>query len=561
MTLAIQLRTASGTSYLTGTSGWTRTGGTDFGNALQDGSDASYVHDGTMGSSDTLLRMPLADPGVSLPDGYALKYMTGFVRASQASGNKSLQARVTSTYVKTNAFGDRMTVLYASPWTTVTPTPSIANFQNWYGPEVPQSITRELCNNAVYEVRLWGGGKLAEDHRVYELYAQPTLVQAPAAADLAFVDAAAPNSDTRPNVAWGVDSPDSVPQYEYRMAVWPLASVTGFPGGRTAFEANPNANVFVPSGPLAFTDWTQATDPTAEPGADLPATGAVVFYVQISGLHAGERLWRNSFASLDVTLARTVPSAPTSVVPDQDEPNFLNSITVNFPAQSLSGWSGRRVVVQRKYDWEDASAWRTLMTGTEDLGTNALAGNVELYDTIINHGRVHQYRARVELYNNTSGFSSASSWTAGSPDITVQLDTFVLRDPLDPWLPVPMRVQGDLEWQAPSVQGEFRPLGDSRVVKVFDSVLGKKFNLEFVVPYGWGIDDLDWLRLSQRTLVLLTDMTDHWYWVTLDADATGKIIRQTNRRTESKRANSHQVTLTEAFPPYGQPDSPKTRHF
>jgi hypothetical protein len=547
--------------------------------ALSDNTDTTYVTDTTPGSADTSIRVNLSNP--TLPSGAGVRWVVPIVRASQASGTKALKARVIKYDPVTLA------ALYASPWHAITPTGAIQNFNINAAGELPADLehavippgvatTQEILNGLYFEVKLLGDGKATEDHRVYELDATVYYVDSPVASGLALDPTDANTKDSRPAITWISSNDDGISQYEYRVAVWSLTDINTFPGGRTAFEADaynvfdrtdtiagtPGTN-FIGSSGMKTPLWgsqrnaaktivfTASSDTRAIPTVDLPSSGTFVYYVQVSGLWAGSRITHTgSMAKLDVVMAITPPTAPTSVTPTwQGTPNFRTSVAVVIPAQTLGTYTTKRVFVERRIVGTGVDDWELLPTGYQ--AATSSGATLTFYDTLAAVGRTLEYRARIELSDGTYFISSI--WTGPVSSVVATFTSFVLRNPASSNSTVLLRPLGDLRRSKAEVQGQFRPLGSRYPIIVSDSVIGRTWAVEARVKDQATAEALDALREAKTPLVLQTDMTDEWYWVRVGENVSDTLIRQPGRFVEATREQNWQFDLIEVNAAPNQP--------
>lgn len=547
------------------TSGWTAVGGT-IQAVLADASDATYIHDGTIGSGATRVQQPLSQP--SLPVGAAIKYVYGKIRASQAVGTKRL-----TTFMRSQRPSDG--VIYYTAKYTFQPTPTIQDFQITAAGAVSQSKSQETIDNLWIDTYLEGGGPFSEDHRLYKMYGVVVYVDAPTASGTALSPSTANTLTTRPPITWAYASTDSLAQYEYQVCIWKLADINLFTGGRSAFESNVN-NIFVNrvstsvNGPnftgtdalnhaatwvsalstAGATAWTVSNDNIVTPTSDLDGVSAYVAYVRVSSQWQGERLVGTQYDKLDFTQTITLPAQPSTITANwQRDFQFQTKIDVTVIAETLGSWNGRRVIVERRIVGAPATEWKVIPAGTVEMG--ASAGTFTVYDTLPAVNRTLEYRAR-SVFWSTLGYE-ASGIRKTSASIVADFNTFVLRDPLTVGSAVVFRIQGDFAATQDEIQGIFRPLGTQYPVVVSDRVLGKRWQLQVRVKDTAPEAFLDLLRGYQTPLVLQTDMTDTWYWVRFGPSLGRSILRQTDRITAGKREQSWNLELIEVQAVPGQP--------
>lgn len=547
------------------TSGWTAVGGTVQA-VLADASDATYIHDGTIGSGATRIQQPLSQP--TLPTGAAIKYVYGKIRASQAVGTKRL-----TTFMRSQRPSDG--VIYYTAKYTFQPTAVIQDFQITAAGAVAQSKSQETIDNLWIDTYLEGGGPFAEDHRLYKMYGVVVYVDAPTASGTALSPSNANTLTTRPPITWAYSSTDGLTQYEYQVVVWKLTDINLFTGGRAAFEANVN-NIFVNrisstvNGPnftgtdaanhaatwvsaltaAGATDWTVSNDNIVTPTTDLDGTSQYVAYVRVSSQWQGERLAGNQYDKLDFTQTITLPAQPSTITAVwQRDFQFQTKIDVTVIAETLGSWTGRKVIVERRIVGSPATAWTVIPAGTVEMG--ASAGTFTVYDTLAAVGRTLEYRAR-SVFWISLGYE-ASGLRKTSASIVADFNAFVLRDPLSVGSAVVFRIQGDFEATQDEVQGVFRPLGQQFPVVISDRVLGKRWQLQIRVKDTLPEAFLDVLRSNQSQLVLQTDMQDTWFWVRFGPSMSKRILRQTDRTTASKREQTWGLELIEVQAVPGQP--------
>jgi hypothetical protein len=532
------------------TAGWVATGGTTV-TAVTDASDASYISDTTPGSTATKIQWTLTD--TALATGAAVKYAYPMVRYSQAAGTTALAGYLTAATARGT---------YSSPRGRFTPSSSIQENNLPTGGAVPQATSQEMVNNAKLTIEQYLNTKVADDHRVYRAWMRIQYVDSPTASAVALVPSNANTLTTRPAATWAYDSVDGLAQYEYRVALWKLSDINLFPGGRTGFETDPDPYVFG-SGFLGTDSqmhypkwtsggWVKSADTQVQPDKDIDGSSAYVYYVQVSALHAGERLAHPfQFGSLDFTQSITIPTVPTSVTPTWASSTWTGSISVVYPAQTLGSWNGRRLIVQaRDSGSTDESSWRTLPQGTSEIGAGS--GTIAFSDPYIYAGQSKTYRAMTLLYT-TTGYSSGSAWVTSSNIVGVY-DRFVLRDPYDWASATECKILGDFQASHDEIQGSFRPLGSRFPVVVSDALIGRRWNVEVLVRTQAISVKLDTLREAMTPLVLHSDMPFQWYWVRIGPQVQKRLIRQPGRVTESTRSQIWQMELIEVAPPPNQPN-------
>lgn len=538
------------------TAGWVATGGTLL-TAVNDASDASYISDTTPGTTATKAQWALTD--TSLPTGSAVKYMYPMVRYSQAAGTTALAGWLTSATSRG---------IYSTPRGKFTPSSSIQENNLPAGGASPQSLSQETVNNAKLIIEQYLKTKVADDHRVYRAWMRVQYIDSPTAQGMALSPSNANTLTTRPTFVWAYDSPDGLAQYEYRVALWKLSDINLHPGGRTGFETNADTYVFgsgftgtdslVHTAKWTSGDWVASAATQVTPDVDLDGSSSYVYYVQVSSLHAGERLrYPDQVRSLDFTQSITTPAAPTSVTPTWNgTPDYKMLVAVPFPSATLGSWDGRKLLVQRRmYGSTLESDWMTLpgtaFSGTFEVG--ASSGTYPAYDQLAPPtGRQVEYRAKLMFWSNL-GYTSSSAWVVSSP-VTPVYDSFVLRDPFNPLVsPVLLKVLGDFEATTEEEQGVFQPLGAKYPIVVSDRVMAKRWNLEVRVKNLATQQLLENLREAKTPMVLQTDMDGIWYWVRFGRTMQQSIRRQTDRVTATKREQSWHLELIQIDAPLGQP--------
>jgi len=540
----------------TKTFGWSVVGGGTLNSAVADANDATYIVDNTPGSANTRITWTIAP--ATLPAGAAVKYTYPVVRNSQAAGNGQLQMSI-------GTYNPPDNISYQSPGKVWTPTPTVTDTTGTPAGSVPQSRSQGVANILILTVYSYPSNANIEDHRLYQVKAQVQYVDSPTVSSTALYPPSANTLTSRPGVQWGFNSVDGFTQYEYRVALWKQSDVALFSGGRTAFEAAANnawLTSFVGTDSLTHTPvwvsktsngWVQAPDTNITPTVDLVNSTAYTYYVQVSALHSGERLYHpTSMGILDFTQSVTTPTVPTSVTPTwQGTPNYRGQIVVAYPAQTLGAWTGRQLVIQaRDATSTNEADWMTIPNGTIEIG--ASSGSQTRYDNLAYHNQTRHYRAKTLLYQTSTGYSSGSAWVTSS-SITATIDAFVLRDPYDDTSAVVVRLNGDLSASQDEIQGEFRPLGSQYPVIVSDTVVAKKFSVEILVTSRAMEVALDKIRAAENPLVFQTDMQSLMYWVRMGSSVQKNLYRQSSRRTESLRTQSWQTTLVVIAPPAGQP--------
>ncbi len=431
------------------TYGWTATGGT-LTTAVNDNVDTTYVIDGTPGAANTRISWTFAN--TALPAGAAIKYAYPKIRCSQAAGNRALTGSVGQQP------GGNSGYTYQSPARTFIPTATIQDVNLTTAGAVPQSKSQPVVNNFYVTILQYPSSAFTEDHKLYRVSVQVQYVDSPTAVGLALFPASGNTLTTKPGVQWTFNSVDGFAQYEYRVALWKQADVALFTGGRSAFEAAA-ANAFLTS--FVGTDsatktpvwttvsattpggWIAGADNNAATANDVVNSTAYTYYVQVSALHAGERLFHpTSLGILDFTESLTTPTVPTSVTPTwQNSPNYRGQVVVAYPTQTLGAWDGRQLIVQARDSTSTNEAdWTTLPIGTAEISSTS--GSFTCYDTIASHNQTRHYRAKTLLYATATGYSSGSAWVTSSA-ITALFDAFVLRDPFVNGTELVLKINGD----------------------------------------------------------------------------------------------------------------------
>lgn len=581
------------------TAGWSNVGGAaTYQAALSDASDTTYVTDTTQATTDTFLEVGLSP--VTLPDGAAVKSVVPKVRASLVTGVKKLEGWV---YRDGGQLGR---TIYESPASQFQPGTTIKDYVLAAAGELNQkgdgylddATTQDIINQLTFKLRLAGGGRANDDHRVYRMSADVNYIDAPLASAVALVDVNDVTKTTKPRFRWTYSSDDGLPQYAYRTIVWALADINLFTGGRAAFEADPkniwgndtgdtnfSGATFTGTDGLSKTPkawnldpeygtymsaWSPSPDAAWTPTQDLAGTGTYVLYVQVAALFAGNVLARKvgaaSYATFDFTMNLTPPAAPSAITgvwqyPKAAAPNnvtkYATKVTVTVPAQALAGFAGRRVQVEHRLSPTGSPApsdqtWRILPVGTQEAGTNA--GTFTFYDTLVPPGAKMEYRARAILYDAT--YQLPGAYTTLGSVVTAVFDAFVLRDPLDAQGGATvLLLEGDFTYSESEAMGAFRALGADRPTFVSDRLTGKTFPLRARLPDQPQANTFDAIRDARKTLLLQTDMEGTWYWVRFLEDVETTIVRQINRKASLKRNQYRDFQLAETYPVSGQPAS------
>lgn len=520
--------------------GWAVTGGSAHA-ALADSDNATFVMDSAPGSSDTLLELGFADP--ALPDGSAIKSTVLVVRALQAAGNQGTKARI----YKRDGFG------YASPWRKFFPTDAdTADIRVVAAPAVGSSKSTAAGNALRVQLMQGQGGATAGDIKVRKLWLEVNYVDAPVATDLVLEPSDGHQTTSRPPVTWDILSQDDIRQYEFRAAVWRDSDYAAH-GGEAAVEADAEL-LFGASAWDRTAGWVQSASQTWAPTRDLIGNVAYTYYVQLTGLYAGERIRKVSAkAELGIVMDLTPPAAPSAVTAAWSSGDYRTEGTVTFAAGVPAGYDAKRVHVERQV--QGSGAWWPVPGGSINVGTAATT--CDFVDTFAKSGEVLEYRAKVEAYSSDTQLGLASDYTAAAGSVEPSYDRFLLRDPLELTAGAPLhaRLLGDLESKSTEVQGEFRPLGAEYPVIVSDVVTGERWNVEVLLPDQAASDAFDALRASRRTLVLQTDMTGDQRWVRLGPDVGRTLIRQVGRTAEATRSRTVAAELIESRAPVGQPQA------
>lgn len=543
--------TVTGRTY-----GWTGTGGTLI-TAVNDGSDATYIHDGSPVGNATRITWTMATS--TLPAGTAIKYVYPVIRNSQAAGNGKLSTSVW-------CLNPPASYSYTSPAGVWTPTSTIKDTQSLPAGAIPQSLSQAVLDELVVQLQQYPSNNAAEDHRIYKVTALVQYVDSPTVSDLAINPASGNTLTTKPGVTWGYNSTDGLAQYEYRVALWKQTDVALYTGGRAAFDADidnafkasfvgtdaaTKTPVWVSKDANGVAGWKVSPDTSAVTDAELDGSTAYTYYVQVSSLHAGARLSHPTVGGfLDFTMALTLPTQPSAITPTwQRDFQFQTQVQVTVPSATLGAWDGRRVQVERRPVGGSATDWKLLPLGTQEAGAGA--GTLTFYDTLAAPNRTLEYRTRA-IYWSSLGYTAASTYRT-SASVVCDYNAFVLRDPLTLNSAVVLRPQGDLKSTREEVQGTFRPLASDRPVVVSDAVLGRSWPVEVLVKDTTVEAALAALRLLQTPLIFQMDMTDRWYWVRFGSSVEETIYRQTDRVTAAKRTQNWQFQLIEVQPIPGQP--------
>lgn len=543
------------------TRGWVVVGGGTLNSAVADASDATYITDTTPGAGSTRITWTLATS--SLPAGAAVKYIYPNIRCNRVASTQQLTMSI-------GVYDAPVGVAYQSPGKVWTPPVIIANVAGTAGGTAPQSKSQSIVDSLIISVLQYPSAAAASDHRLYRVEGKVVYVDSPTVNSPAptLFPASANTLTTRPGVQWNYNSADGLVQYEYRVAIWKQADVALFSGGRSAFEANANnpwlssfvgtdaatkTPVWVSNTAAGSSGWIASSDNNTAPTVDLVNGTAYTYYVAVSALHSGERLYHpTSLGVLDFTQSLTTPTVPTSVTPTwQGTPNYRGQIVVAYPSQSLGTWNGRQLIIQARDSTSTNEAdWMTIPNGTIEIGSGS--GSQTRYDNLAYHNQGRHYRAKTLLYQTSTGYSSGSAWVTSSA-ITATIDTFVLRNPYDDLSALIVKLNGDLQSTQEEVQGVFKPLGSPWPIVVSDTVVAKKFDVELNIPSRAVEVAVDALRALKQPLVLQTDMQSMMYWVRIGPTIQKRINRQTDRRTESKRSQVWQMDLIVTAPPAGQP--------
>lgn len=559
---------------------------------LSDASDTTFlIDDAASPGVNSGLTFPLTDI-TTLPYGAHVKSVTPKIRASQGASAVNLTARA---YRDPGADGSPA---YSTPLATLSSlTGTIADHLLPAGGVIRYDVAKtggtvpadDYLDSLQVEVRQAGGASQADSHRVYKVEVLVEYVNPPTPANLALLDVGDLTTTVRPRFVWDHVSTEGIPQNEFRFAVWALADINLFPGGRAAFEADKMTNALGSAAPSDGT-WTDGPGFTLDGGVtwkrakswsvpaggapgkghiqsatsawqtqhDLPNTGAMVAYVQVAGQFEGSRIEGNVVAALDFTMNVTPPTAPVSVAaawqcptaaaPVNRNNQYRTKLEVSVPAQALGAFVGRRVHVEHS---TDGIVWHLLPLGVQDTGTGASVHT--FYDTLTVPGKTISYRSRVEL-RTASGLTLPSAYTAAAGTVEAHFDNFILRDPLDPEGAVVLSLQGDLVQTQGESMGEYRALGSALPAAVSDTMLGYRYPIQAMTKNAEASALLSAIRARRKTLIFQGDMEGWWRWVRFSSEATQTMIRQTNRRIPGKRAERHDFDLFQTFPAHGQPE-------
>lgn len=543
----------------TKTFGWVVVGGGSLNSAVADASDATYITDTTpSGSNNTRITWTFATS--TLPAGSAIKYCYPVIRNSQPTGNRQMSMSL-------GTYNPPDNISYQSAAKIWTPVAAINDTSGTAAGAVPQSRSQGVTDLLIVSTQQTPASNFAEDHRVYKVDAKVVYVDSPLASGAALYPPSANTLTTRPGVQWTYNSVDGFTQYEYRVALWKLTDINLHTGTRAGFEAA-IADIFdnasfigtdaLPHSPVWRTlndsgtsSWQVDTITNITPTVDLDGTSQYVYYIQVSALHAGERLAHpTSFSSLDFTQSITVPTQPSAITPTwQRDFQFRTQVQVTVPAATLGSWTGRKVYVERRISGAPVTAWTLLPLGVQEAGAGA--GTLTFWDTLPAVNRILEYRTRA-VYWSSLGYTSGSTYRT-SVTITTDFNTFVLRDPLDDDSAVVLKLRNDLVSSQEEVQGEFQPLASNLPVIVSDSIKGKRWPVEVRVKDTTTEAFINACRAKQSALVLQTDMTDCWYWVRIGRSLQQNILRQTGRQTAATREQIWTFVLVEVNALPGQP--------
>lgn len=541
------------------TRGWVVVGGGTLNSAVADASDATYITDTTPGAGSTRITWTMATS--SLPAGSAVKYIYPVIRTSQPAGATALTASI-GTYNPPDG------ISYQSPAGIFVPKLATLDVSCPPAGTVPQSRSQGVVDLLIVSALQYPSSANVDDHRIYKVEGKVVYVDSPTATSPAMYPASANTLTTRPGLQWNYNSADSLTQYEYRVAIWKQADLALFPGGgKATFEANANnpwlssfvgtdAATKLPvwsSNPGTPKGWVVSTGNTVTPNVDLVNGTAYTYYVQVSALHSAERLYHpTSMGILDFTQSLTTPTVPTSVTPTwQNTPNYRGQIVVAYPTQTLGSWSGRQLIVQGRDSTSTSETdWMTLPIGTAEIAAGS--GSATFYDPLASHNQTRHYRAKTLLYATSTGYSSGSAWVTSSA-ITALYDAFVLRNPLVPGSEVVVKFQDDWNASQGEIQGRFEPLATLYPVIVSDTVKGKQWSVEVLIPNKATELAVDSLRAAQSALVLNTDMPMTMYWVRIGPEMQKRLLRQTDRKTDTKRTQLWSFDLIAVGALAGQP--------
>lgn len=545
--------------YTATPTGWALSSGSAA-TALGDSSDVTYVSERL--NSRTLI-VPLET--FTLPDGALLSDITYAMRSSRSTlgswhvglaQTKTASGGFASSSYQVGAGGAEPANTWRIKQFTGLAPVSVSN------PGTSQTVLDAAEFRFVFPT----DGPAGSNAQIAEVWATVTYLTPPKISSLAFDPPDAASRTTRPNFVWvnpsggGADEPMT----GWELVIWPLSAVTGFAGGRAAFESSGEA--FSGAG-HTYRATAGTTDNSHTPTADLVNGTAYVAYIKARGQALGsniETIQHN--ASLDFTIAITPPANPSSVVAaGLNTQRMYRSINVGYTNQAapVGIAATRRVEVQRRK--VGTTTWWPLAKSPFAISWGA-SGTLGATDDLWAPGATYEYRARITGAGTDGQRSSAWVQASGTfPfDLPNQWSLRAVTDKNNLFVePVFMGIDGDLVVRSEQAQGVFRPLGSKYAIVVSEPYAGpESFELSVRVDAA-GLARLqalrepvaanNWARASAH-LQLLGDMTGFWRWVKITSLVEVTYPRAANRKDDAKRIHGVRIGLVEVRAPYLLPN-------
>lgn len=230
-----------------------------------------------------------------------------------------------------------------------------------------------------------------------------------------------------------------------------------------------------------------------------------------------------------------------------------------YPGTTVPAWTrgglvdSQRIIVERSTDvgvtWWGLPQMTTLNPGVAADGS--VNQTLIVYDLANRHNTPARYRARTTHNDGTYTYTSANSATAGP--VTPSFDIFVLRDPTDPNLTMPCRVQGSIRSSSTERVGVFEILYVAAPVFV-SQVVGTE---RMQVPIRL-VGEPEWqtllaIRNKMSSLILQTDMDTVAWWVRLGAQMDTELSYTKLRVPAATRARFVNLEMIIGNGPQGQP--------
>lgn len=519
---------------------------------LGDTSDSTYMSENRQGFTLT------ADlDNFTLPDGALLSDIRYYIRSSSSTIGSWRDGLLTTK----NASGAAVSQTYqvgsggsapANTWVTKalsTGLPLVSSND----PATAQTVVNAAQLTLVFPAN----GTTTWRSQVSDVWAEVIYATPPKISGLALSPSDAGTRTTRPKLTW-TNPPGGIadePMTGWELAIWPLATITGWSGGRAGFEASGAA--FTQNG-FAYKTTSSASESEHVPTVDLANSTSYVAYIRAYGQFLGSTIRTTLHnSSVDFSIAIAPPADPTSVSHGAENPaRRQKTINVGYSNQAaLAGLTTRRVEIERRRVgtstwWPVPKSPFTIPWGT--AGT--LAGTDDLWVP----GAQYEYRARITGTGSDGQRSSAWVQAVVGSQTHAVLPVWTIRHVTDRTGnfadAVTMGVDGDLAIRNEQRQGVFQPLGSRHAIVVSDARVGPD-SIDLTVRVDkTNLDRLMALREVPASLQLVGDMTGWWRWVKLLGAMEISYPRSAVRTDDAKRIHYVRLSMVEVRAPLGLPE-------